>query len=683
MKKFIVAFLAILFVALITGCSSPSDEHYNPVVIDNTNLLPDSLRQTFSKFQFPKGVLPILVMDGSIGDLLKTGVQADDLFDELEDQYAQYDFDDFGVLIYITQEPQLMQVRLGSFYEAFGDLCGVTTGYDYFTNQQLYVNGYSNTALENILESISKNIEERNDLNWWQRGQLSGVQVSISDLMEWFGSPSKNFYGTMVAKPVYDCISYGSKFFGSWFWGIVIAFAIILFVKWLFSKLLKVIIPWENVRNIVDKVILNIIGYIYSISAAGCAMLLSSGRLEDLYAIKAFKVPNVESFIADPTMFVQDSNIWMAGIFVFLTGFSVCMGFLTNEFVQISLLPYSDQMKIWNRITSEKQKALLDWNGVEVPIKDDETPFEAISTKLSEKLGEKLGETLGFISIAALFFFPKAVLWTGIAFFLTKILIKIPRLKKNLGFKKTRHKGGRTFIGSFVALILFFTVVDVGLGWIIDPFNRKKDTTEQVLIQQRQVEVTSKKANLRTGPGTNYDIATVNEDGSGGKWQVFRGDVLNLVAEENGWYKVTVDGDSREVFIKKSLCQEIILEGSVEEVDEGMEYDGPDGLLASLPIGKTYYSGNMGGFSVELIIIINDKSGSLKAIYKNVRYHTTINLEGESLPAMGGDISFLGRDNKNNNWSFELSGDVNHIKGTAYGDNKQFAINLNKVKHSN
>ena len=683
MKKFIVTLLAILFVALITGCSSPSDEHYNPVVIDNTNLLPDSLRQTFSRFQFPKGVLPILVMDGSIGDLLKTGVQADDLFDELEDQYAQYDFDDFGVLIYITQEPQLMQVRLGSFYEAFGDLCGVTTGYDYFTNQQLYVNGYSNTALENILESISKNIEERNDLNWWQRGQLSGVQVSISDLMEWFGSPSKTFYGTMVAKPVYDCISYGSKFFGSWFWGIVIAFAIILFVKWLFSKLLKVIIPWENVRNIVDKVILNIIGYIYSISAAGCAMLLSSGRLEDLYAIKAFKVPNVESFIADPTMFVQDSNIWMAGIFVFLTGFSVCMGFLTNEFVQISLLPYSDQMKIWNRITSEKQKALLDWNGVEDPIKDDETPFEAISTKLSEKLGEKLGETLGFISIAALFFFPKAVLWTGIAFFLTKILIKIPGLKINLGFKKTRHKGGRTFIGSFVALILFFTVVDVGLGWIIDPFNRKKDTTEQVLIQQRQVEVTSKKANLRTGPGTNYDIATVNEDGSGGKWQVFRGDVLNLVAEENGWYKVTVDGDSREVFIKKSLCQEIILEGSVEEVDEGMEYDGPDGLLASLPIGKTYYSGNMGGFSVEFIIIINDKSGSLKAIYKNVRYHTTINLEGESLPAMGGDISFLGRDNKNNNWSFELSGDVNHIKGTAYGDNKQFAINLNKVKHSN
>ena len=86
---------------------------------------------------------------------------------------------------------------------------------------------------------------------------------------------------------------------------------------------------------------------------------------------------------------------------------------------------------------------------------------------------------------------------------------------------------------------------------------------------------------------------------------------------------------------------------------------------------------------VQFIIIINDKSGSLKAIYKNVRYHTTINLEGESLPAMGGDISFLGRDNKNNNWSFELSGDVNHIKGTAYGDNKQFAINLNKVKHNN
>lgn len=70
----------------------------------------------------------------------------------------------------------------------------------------------------------------------------------------------------------------------------------------------------------------------------------------------------------------------------------------------------------------------------------------------------------------------------------------------------------------------------------------------------KQVKVTASVANLRTGPGTNYAIASVNADGTGGKWQVVRGTHLDVVGERNGWYEVRPAGQERTAYIKQTLC---------------------------------------------------------------------------------------------------------------------------------
>ena len=70
--------------------------------------------------------------------------------------------------------------------------------------------------------------------------------------------------------------------------------------------------------------------------------------------------------------------------------------------------------------------------------------------------------------------------------------------------------------------------------------------------------------------------------------------------------------------------------------------------------------------------------GDIKAVYKNVKYGTVMNLTGESLPAMGGNINFFGKDGSNNDWSFSLSGDVENITGTANSDGKTFKVTLYK-----
>ena len=115
-----------------------------------------------------------------------------------------------------------------------------------------------------------------------------------------------------------------------------------------------------------------------------------------------------------------------------------------------------------------------------------------------------------------------------------------------------------------------------------------------------------------------------------------------------------------------------------EEEDDQFEGVGEEGLYGSLPNGTTEYSGDMEGFPIEFAITKNDDMGNIKAVYKNIKYGTTMNLTGESLPADGGNISFFGKDGDGNDWSFCLSGDVNNITGTASGDNKEFNVTLHK-----
>lgn len=114
-----------------------------------------------------------------------------------------------------------------------------------------------------------------------------------------------------------------------------------------------------------------------------------------------------------------------------------------------------------------------------------------------------------------------------------------------------------------------------------------------------------------------------------------------------------------------------------EEVDEQFVGVGEEGLLGSLPDGTSTFEGNMDGFPIEFAITKPDNSGSLSGMYKNVKYGTTMKLDGESLPAMGGNITFYGNDN-GTQWTFTLTGTVDNITGTAQNGDKEMKVTLNK-----
>lgn len=164
------------------------------------------------------------------------------------------------------------------------------------------------------------------------------------------------------------------------------------------------------------------------------------------------------------------------------------------------------------------------------------------------------------------------------------------------------------------------------------------------------------------------------------------GGTIQMLADTNGYSKgsQTTDtqaesAESAEAEAAAADAEEGIAEAEYvdDDVDEQFEYFGEEGLLGSLPIGKTVLAGDMDGFPIELTITKEDNSGDVKAVYKNVKYDTTMTLDGESLPAMGGDINFYGNDG-GTSWTYSLTGTIDHVSGTAQGDGKEMKVTLSK-----
>ena len=114
-----------------------------------------------------------------------------------------------------------------------------------------------------------------------------------------------------------------------------------------------------------------------------------------------------------------------------------------------------------------------------------------------------------------------------------------------------------------------------------------------------------------------------------------------------------------------------------EDEDDQFEGVGEEGLYGSLPEGTTEYEGIMVGVPIEFAITKNTDMGDIKAVFKNMKFGTTIDLTGESLPADGGNISFFGDDN-GTSWNFDLTGDADNITGTANSGDTHLDIELHK-----
>ncbi len=465
MKKFscILFFFGLL---MLWGCSSDEENNqkYIPVIVDEGGIINDSTIELINAFIYPEGVIPVFVTDSIIKERIYTSAIADNKFEEYTNIYEG--FEDFGMLIYLTQDPQLIQVRLGSIYSAYADFNGATQGVDYLRVQEKYKNGEQNSALIEMLKLVSDKIVDYKESPNSIKARTNDAKWALNNVFDWFGSPSEKLYGTYIIKPIYKILAFGMNYIGSWLVGLGLVFLFIYLIKiviqFLISLIIVIVIKDSYLRKACIMLIGLVVGGVMSFTVAGCAIVLSSGRMEDYISLAAFGIPYLDSFLVNPDLFVNNSNIWLAILFAFLVDFSFeC----SNDIYIISLLPAKRQMEIWNNMSEENQDFLLSVNNV-FKVFDGETPYMAILRKASTKRRFYITP----LTIGALLCFSKILLYIGIVLSLLKLL---PYSIKFIGVFKYYWERDETagllgrIIGSifsislpiiFVLIIYYFTI---------------------------------------------------------------------------------------------------------------------------------------------------------------------------------------------------------------------------------
>ena len=144
----------------------------------------------------------------------------------------------------------------------------------------------------------------------------------------------------------------------------------------------------------------------------------------------------------------------------------------------------------------------------------------------------------------------------------------------------------------------------------------------------------------------------------------------SCIASRSSSASLIPDTDSIEVADQPTAAA-----AATENQEDDQDFGSPDdGLLGSIPHGETVYTGTMDGYPIEFTVT-KGEGYEVNAFYRNVNYHTTMQLSGESLPAQAGDINFYGKEN-GRDWVFSLTGTHDHMTGTAQQGDKTFQLDL-------
>lgn len=212
---------------------------------------------------------------------------------------------------------------------------------------------------------------------------------------------------------------------------------------------------------------------------------------------------------------------------------------------------------------------------------------------------------------------------------------------------------------------------------------------EMVFISKEEVEALAKKYNdeengLPVYLDDGYSILPAANDSCRITWAMGHGYGEAMVPLSEIESRLTDEG--KEIFTAKALtvpekkvpdaaaaAEEQADTEPAAEVESKQELSG---LIGLLPEGTTEYTGEMAGFPVEFSI--TKSADGVSAVYRNVKFGATIQLESDAQVDHEGNTTFWGNDAQGNQWRFHLGGNENYLFGYAVGDGKNLQVELNK-----
>lgn len=475
MKKIylLLSFLSAFF--LLSACSDDTEQClYSPKVFDTGNLLSNKVKEEFLNFDYPAGIVPVLFVADSI-EPIKMGAYADECFDALVDSISESkDFKRRGMLVLVSRNPELIQIRLGSRYRVYCNMTGATSGVDYLNLQkQIREKGIEET-LPLFLQNTSVRIQELNALPSYKKYRINSAVSAISTCLEYIGTPSENFYGKCVLTPILKTTSLGYYVFKSWLLTFIFVCLIMLLCRWALFLVVKRLLQKHVIGLIWSQKIINWgLGLLFSISAAASAIILSSGRMEDAIALQAIGVPFIENFQIAAADYVLKTSFVAAFFFVLM--YALKRNIVSDIFLY-SLLEPEKQQAIYHNLSDAQKTTLV--IGHEADLSKVEESSEPYSELFTSRVSQRETMTIVSLAMAALFLIPRPLIIMGIALTIYPLAgqcVKIYHVVSNNTLPEQIKRDRRTSLITNLLIIFIIAFITVLMGLFFNPMPDKKE----------------------------------------------------------------------------------------------------------------------------------------------------------------------------------------------------------------
>lgn len=475
MKKIylLLSFLSAFF--LLSACSDDTEQClYSPKVFDTGNLLSNKVKEEFLNFDYPVGIVPVLFAADSI-EPIKMGAYADECFDALVDSISESkDFKRRGMLVLVSKNPELIQIRLGSRYRVYCNMTGATSGVDYLNLQkQIREKGIEET-LPLFLQNTSVRIQELNALPSYKKYRINSAVSAISTCLEYIGTPSENFYGKCVLTPILKTTSLGYYVFKSWLLTFMFVCLIMLLCRWALFLVVKRLLQKHVIGLIWSQKIINWgLGLLFSISAAASAIILSSGRMEDAIALQAIGVPFIENFQIAAADYVLKTSFVAAFFFVLM--YALKRNIVSDIFLY-SLLEPEKQQAIYHNLSDAQKTTLV--IGHEADLSKVEESSEPYSELFTSRVSQRETMTIVSLAMAALFLIPRPLIIMGIALTIYPLVgqcVKIYHVVSNNTLPEQIKRDRRTSLITNLLIIFIIAFITVLMGLFFNPMPDKKE----------------------------------------------------------------------------------------------------------------------------------------------------------------------------------------------------------------
>ena len=428
MYRFI--FFLLIGSLFLSSCSDDFDEQkFEAVISDSLDLLSPEEEISFMETEFPVGIAPYLITVDSLDKMLP-GVSADELFEQVIEIYPESKaFKKRGFLIIVSQNPSLIQTRAGSEIKNFAQWKGITAGQEYLKIQQTAYHDSLSEALPTLFKYLQNRLPEIDSISWWNKMQYNQAMFFISREVEEFGLPSDSFYGNYLLKPVLKLRIWELNKWGSWWFSyLILGFAIFSLTK-LLALIIKFLLRKVSnggLRSLINWIFVTLIGLYLSLPALSSAVVLSSGRLEDILALSASGIPFIDYFSLNISSFNVATPWYLAVSLTLIYYLKSISG--QSLFYTWTFLPKEKQQQKFSQIEKNNLfwKTMLLAMGTrgmytEETMSEDEfkkKPFTNAFNNYSRNQAQKAG-FWGFLAIG---FLSKAIVLTAIFIWIFPVL---------------------------------------------------------------------------------------------------------------------------------------------------------------------------------------------------------------------------------------------------------------------